>query len=116
MTLNEKIFYRFVESEYTTRNYKDEFREKIETFFDNRGLTGIWCAENSDPTKYILIMIYTDADIEVITDSAIAFAKEFNVDFQTIIKEVSYHFEGNKQYETTVDEYRLLFERINMVA
>lgn len=116
MTLNHKIYYKYVESTYTCENYKQEFSKKIEEFFSNRNITALWCSENSNPTKYILIMIYTEIDSDVLVDAAKDFAKEFDVNFITLVKELSTYYEDNHKYDTKVDEYRLLFERKNMVA
>ena len=49
-------------------------------------------------------------------DAAKDFAKEFDVNFITLVKELSTHYKDNYKYDTAVDEYRLLFERKKMVA
>lgn len=116
MTLNNKIFYKYIESLYTQYNYKDEFSTAIEEFFDSRNIIAVWCTDNSNPTKYLLITIHTEVDTDVLIDSAIDFSKEFDVDFVTLTKEFTTYFENNHKTDVSVSEYRLVFERRNMVA
>lgn len=115
MTLRNKIFYKYVEAIYTKENYLQDFDKEVVDFFNDRNITAVWCSENSSPTKYILIMIYTELDTDVLIDAAKDFAKEFDVIFSNLIKVLNVHFEDNKKIGTDVDEYRLLFESKGLI-
>ena len=115
MTLNTNLFYKYVEARYMMQNYLDELRESIVGFFESRNIQA-FMLESSDPCSYILIQILTEVDTDILEEASRAFAKEFDVDFLTIVKELGAHYENGRRIGSQVNEYRLLFKKKRMVA
>ena len=115
MTLNSNLFYKYVESSYVAQNYLDELKTNIVSFFEARDIQA-FLLKSSDPCTYLLIQILTEVDTDVLEEAARGFAKEFDVEFLTLVKELSVHYENNRRIGSQVNEYRLVFKKKRMVA
>lgn len=115
MTLNSNLFYKYVESSYITQNYLDELKANIVSFFEARDIQS-FLLKSSDPCTYLLIQILTEVDTDVLEEAARGFAREFDVEFLTLVKELSAHYENNRRIGSQVNEYRLVFKKKRMVA
>ena len=115
MTLNNNLFYKYIESKYITENYLDELKANIVSFFDSRNIQA-FLLESHDPCTYLLIQILTEVDTDVLEEASKEFAKEFDVEFLTLVKELSAHYENNRRISSQVNEYRLVFKKKRMVA
>ena len=115
MTLNSNLFYKYIESSYIAQNYLDELKANVVSFFETRDIQA-FLLKSSDPCTYLLIQILTEVDTDVLEEAARGFAREFDVEFLTLVKELSAHYENNRRIGSQVNEYRLLFKKKRMVA